>query len=215
MTKFDQSYWDKNYSEPEEMDGIANAHSHALYVKSFFDIELVEVKSVIDFGFGLGTMFQEFIKTFKPYKACGIEPSDPAFLKFQKSSKKLFSEKEYKLYNEDLLTWCRLDRKSASRFDLGICNSVFQYISEKDLKEIIPILSQRVKYLYLSVPTDEEYKRQKLDHDFVDEYAIHRTREFYLKLLRPHFAIVGAKILESKHHFDQSNTPMTDFLFRF
>ena len=40
---FSKEYWDKNYSEPEDMDGVFNAKNHALYLKNFFDLENVEV----------------------------------------------------------------------------------------------------------------------------------------------------------------------------
>ena len=74
-----------------------------------------------------------------------------------------------------------------NKFDLGICTSIFQYLTDKDLKEIIPILSERIRYLYLTVPTDIELGRQISELDFKDEYAIHRSREKYQRLLKPHF----------------------------
>jgi len=114
-----------------------------------------------------------------------------------------------------LLTWCRTERKKESKFDLGICTSVFQYLSDKDLKEILPILSKRIKYLYLTVPTNIELGRQVSELDFKDEYAIHRTKEQYQKLLRPHFTFVSARVLESKQFFDEESTHFTDLLFRY
>jgi hypothetical protein len=50
-------------------------------------------------------------------------------------------------------------------------------LSAKDLKEIIPIISKRIKYLYLTVPTDSELGRQISELEFKNEYAIHRSRE--------------------------------------
>jgi len=91
----------------------------------------------------------------------------------------------------------------------------FQYLSDEEIKEILPILSQRVKYLYFSVPTDQELKKQIEDVEFHDEYAIHRKREKYLKMLQPHFTFVSSRILESKYHFNQDNSYFTDLLFRF
>ena len=76
-------YWEENYSSPEEMDGIFNAVNHARYAKNFFLIESVEVNSIIDFGFGLGHMFVEFLKSFRPTSAFGIEPSAYPFKYFQ------------------------------------------------------------------------------------------------------------------------------------
>lgn len=72
-----------------------------------------------------------------------------------------------------------------------------------------------MKFIYLTVPTDSEFKRQVDDLDFKDEYAIHRTREKYQKLLRPHFTFISSRFLESKHFFDEETTPFTDHLYRY
>lgn len=211
---FDKNYWTENYSEPEEMDGIVNALDHARYLKSFFDISFVKVSSIADLGFGLGHLFSAMLKEFKPYKSFGIEPSEHAFNEFKKSSSKLSREYGLKLANQDIFSWCKLDDKSAIRFDLGICTSVLQYIPDEDLKIIIPVLSKRFKYLYFSAPTDAEYKRQKSDFDFTDRFAIKRSQKKYQALFKGHFTVIGARILESQHYFDQKNTPFTDLFFR-
>jgi hypothetical protein len=215
MTKFDKTYWDKNYSEPMSMDGIGNAKDHVSYLVSFLDIEHVNITSVIDLGFGYAHLFREMLKAFIPHRAVGIEPSPYAFKKAKPHKLRPVASTDLELYEEDLVTWCRTDRKKNNNFDLGICTSVFQYLTDKELKEIIPILSKRIKYLYLTVPTNVELGRQVSELEFKDEYAIHRTREQYQKLLRPHFTFVSARVLESKHHFDEESTAFTDLLFRY
>lgn len=212
---FDKSYWDKNYSDPMSMDGIGNAKEHVRYLESFFNVEHVDISTVIDLGFGYGHLFREMLKTFKPHMARGIEPSPYAFKKVKLDKLRPVPSTDLKLYEEDLITWCKSNRKNETKFDLGICTSVFQYLSDKDLKVIIPILAKRVKYLYLTVPTDLELKRQIEELDFKDEYAIHRSREKYQKLLRPHFTFVSSRVLESKSYFDDESTHFTDLLFRY
>lgn len=214
MSGFDKKYWDKNYSDPMSMDGIGNAKEHVRYLEAYLKIEHVDVSTIVDLGFGYGHLFREMLRTFKPYRAVGIEPSPYAFKKVKPEKLKPVSSTDLKLYEEDLITWCRTKRKE-NTFDLGICTSVFQYISDKDLKEIIPILAKRIKYLYLTVPTDIELKRQISELEFKDEYAIHRSREKYQKLLRPHFTFISSRILESKSHFDDESTSFTDLLYRF
>jgi hypothetical protein len=214
MTKFDKTYWDKNYAEPMSMDGIGNARDHARYLKSFLAIEHVDISSIVDLGFGYGHLFREMLKTFIPHRAVGIEPSPYAFKKAKLDKLRPVESTDLKLYEEDLITWCRTNRKD-NKFDLGICTSVFQYISDKDLKEIIPILAKRIKYIYLTVPTDVELGRQVSELEFKDEYAIHRSREKYQRLLKPHFTFVSSRILESKHYFDEESTHFTDLLYRF
>lgn len=210
---FDKTYWNKNYSDPMSMDGIGNAKDHVRYLASFFALEHVDVSSVIDLGFGYGHLFREMLKAFKPHTAVGIEPSEYAFKKAKPDKLRPVPSTDLQLFQEDLLTWCR--RKKASTFDLGICTSVFQYLSNKDLKEIVPVLSKRIRYLYLTVPTDVELGRQVSELDFRDEYAIHRSREKYQKLIRPHFTFVSARVLESKYFFTEETTHFTDLLYRF
>lgn len=214
MTTFDKTYWDKNYSAPMTMDGIGNAKEHARYLKGYLTIEHVDISTIIDLGFGYGHLFREMMKAFLPHRAVGIEPSPYAFKKAKIDKLKPVDSTDLKLFEEDLLTWCRTERKK-NEFDLGICTSVFQYLTNKELKEIIPVLSQRIKYLYLTVPTDVELGRQVAELEFKDEYAIHRTRDEYQKLLRPHFTFISSRILESKHFFNDETTSFTDLLYRY
>jgi len=215
MTKFDKTYWDKNYAEPMSMDGIGNARDHARYLKSFLAIEHVDISSIVDLGFGYGHLFREMLKTFIPHRAVGIEPSPYAFKRAKLDKLRPVESTDLKLYEEDLITWCRTDRKKNNNFDLGICTSVFQYLTDKELKEIAPILGQRIKYLYLTVPTNIELGRQVSELEFKDEYAIHRTREQYQKILRPHFTFVSSRVLESKTYFNEETSHFTDLLFRY
>lgn len=213
MAKFDKTYWDKNYSEPMTMDGIGNAKEHVRYLKSFLDIEHVQITSIIDLGFGYGHLFREMMKAFIPHRAVGIEPSPYAFKKAKPDKLRPVESTELKLFEEDLITWCRTERRR-NTFDLGICTSVFQYLTDKEIKEVLPIMAKRIKFLYLTVPTNIELGRQVSELEFKDEYAIHRTREQYQKLLKPHFTIISSRVLESKHFFNEDTTPFTDLLYR-
>jgi SAM-dependent methyltransferase len=211
---FEKEYWDKNYSEPDTMDGIGNSKDHALYIKNYFKLDLIDVSSVIDFGCGTGHLFKAFLKTFIPYKAEAIEPSQFAFKKLKKKKFQIVESMKIKFYNESIEEWCFADRKE-QRFDLGICTSVFQYLTEDEIKKILPIMATRVKYLYFTVPTNDELERQVEDLDFYDEYAKRRSQRFYLNLLKEHFTVVSSRVLESKKYFDKSTTLITDLLFRF
>ena len=212
---FSKDYWEVNYESPEEMDNIVNAKEHAEYMRAIFALEAVDISSVIDFGFGMGILFKEVLKTFKPYLAHGIEPSQYIF--DQVSKKKLTSIESTKLTleNSDLVSWAIKDLKKEKTFDLALCTSVFQYLTDAEIKIVLPIIAKRVRYMYFSVPTDLELKRQVSDLDFKDEYAIHRTREKYVKLIKPHFTFISSRLLESKCHFDEETTHFTDLLFRF
>lgn len=216
MSGFDLDYWKKNYSDPKSMDGIGNAKAHVRYLKSYLNLEYVDVSSIIDLGFGYGHLFHEMLKTFKPHTALGIEPSLYAFKKVVPEKIKPTPTTDLKLINQDILSWAKKSPlKKHQCFDLGICTSVFQYLKDDELKKIIPVLSRRVKYLYLTVPTNIELGRQIEELEFKDEYAIHRTRQKYQSLLRPHFTFISGRVLESKFHFNEETTPFTDLLFRY
>jgi hypothetical protein len=215
---FPDEYWTVNYAEPEEMDNIMNAREHATYMKAIFDLESVDVSSVIDLGFGLGVLFEEVLKTFMPYRAHGIEPSAYAFQKMQKKKLKVAETTKLSFEQIDLVGWAMTPapaQKKEKIYDLGICTSVLQYLTDDEIKKVMPVLAQRIRYLYLSVPTDMELKRQIEDVEFHDQYAIHRSKEKYLKFIHPHFTIISSRLLESKIHFDEDTTNFTDLLFRF
>ncbi len=213
---FSKEYWEVNYAEPEEMDNIVNAREHAAYMQAIFSLENVDISSVIDLGFGLGILFQEVMKAFVPYRAHGIEPSKHAYdLVAAKKDLKPAESTKIILENIDLVGWAQKEMKRERVFDLGICTSVLQYLSDEEIKIVMPVLAKRIRYLYLSVPTDLELKRQIEDVEFHDKYAIHRSKEKYLKFIHPHFTIISSRLLESKIHFDEDSTNFTDLLFRF
>lgn len=217
---FSKDYWQENYNEPEEMDGIVNAKEHAQYLKALFAVEYIDINSIIDFGFGLGYLFEEMIKEFKPYRSFGLEPSQHAFdlAKRERNFKPVESGK-LTLKNWSLEEWAdhykkESKKKAPKRFDLGICTSVFQYLPEETIEKVLPLMASQVKYLYFSVPTDKELKRQVSELEFKDRFALRRPKKYYKKAIKPHFTIVGNRLLESKVHFKEDNSFFTDYLFR-
>lgn len=214
---FEAKYWRENYAEPETMDGIFNADRHAAYLKSCFDLEFMHVTSLIDFGFGLGHLFAKMLETFMPARAYGLEPSRYAFRAAERRGLAPTEGMKLELVNEDLETWAKREAKRtrARPFDLGLCTSVLQYLTDESLERVVPVMAKRVKYLYLTVPTDVELGRQVEEEGFRDQYAIHRSQKAYVAQLGPHFTFVSARLLESRAFHDEGTTPMSDLLFRF
>jgi hypothetical protein len=212
---FSKEYWLENYAVLDEMDGVANAKLHARYLKSYLELEMVQINSVIDFGFGLGYMLNEMMKAFRPYRSFGIEPSLHAFEIAKSYQLKKSPGRKVTLANSGLTNWAKKVNSKSKHFDLGICTSVFQYLTKSEIEEVLPVMAKQVRYLYFSVPTDIEFERQVSDLEFADKYAKKRSREYYLRLLKPHFTFISSRLLESKVHFSQSDTPFTDLLFRF
>lgn len=211
---FDKLYWQKNYSQPFTMDGIVNAHLHAKYLHALLNLESVHVESLVDLGFGLGYLFEKMIKIFSPERCLGIEPSPHAFQKVKARS--FFQENpSVRLSQESLQEWCQRESRPKASYDLGICTSVLQYLSNEELELVVPVLSKRIKFLYLTLPTDQELERQVDEYKFHDEYALRRKRSYYLKVLSPHFTFISCRLLESKVHFQDDDTHFTEHLFRF
>ena len=211
---FTKEYWDKNYSQPKTMDCIGNAKEHTQYLKSFFTLELIDISSIVDLGFGYGYLFQKMMKAFLPYRACGIEPSKFAFDKARSRKLKPVESTKLTLYNESLQQWCLRKGGPKSRFDLGICTSVLQHIEDDDMDEILRTLSERVKYLYLTVPTDKELDHQIENLNFYDSYALRRSRSYYRNVLGKYFTNISSKVWESKFYFDEDSSLFTDLLYR-
>jgi len=214
MSGFSQKYWDENYAQPFTMDGIGNASDHAKYIKAFFELEKVDVSSVADFGFGYGYLFQKVMKVFLPYKALGIEPSKVAFDRAKKRKLRPVESTNLRLLNIDLVKWCEQKDGPKNSFDLGICSSVFQYLDEESLELVIETMSRRIKYLYLTVPTDKELDRQIEELEFDDKYALRRSAQFYKKMIGKGFTNISSRIWESKTKFDEETTLFTDLLYR-
>lgn len=211
---FQKDYWDQNYSDPSTMDCIGNARQHCAYMKAFFELELIDISSVIDFGFGYGYLFQKVLKTFIPYKAWGIEPSQYAFDKARKRKLQPVESTKLQLTNESLQQWCKRKSNPKLRFDLGLCTSVLQYIDDQDLDFVLSVMSQRVKYLYLTVPTDKELDFQIETLNFDDTFALRRSRKFYRDKIGKCFTNISSKIWESKFYFNEDTTLFSDLLYR-
>lgn len=209
---FNLEYWLNNYQDPEQMDCYGNASAHAAYIKSTFDVVYQPIESVVDLGFGLGKLFEEVLVALKPYKALGIDPSPYAH---KASTDRLRAvHEQVRLETTDLRAWCERPEQSKTRFDLGLCTSVLQYVSAEDLDRVVPVLARRVKYLYLTVPTETELVWQRKVEAFDDAYAFSRPRSWYRELFSEHFTVVGARMLESKVLVGEAKSKFTDHLFR-
>ncbi len=196
------------YAEDDEsiIDGIDNAKEHARYLKSILELGEVFVESIGDFGFGKGILLREIVKEFKPKRIIAIDPSKEANDKLKKE--KWLQNCTHKIQQTTLEN---LDEsKIIKPLDLGICNSIFQYISNQDVPLAFAKLARLCKYVYFSVPTKIDYNYMKKELDFIDPYANVRNKKFYLKNIAPHFTIVSLNLLESKIHTKESG-----FLYEF
>lgn len=212
---FRSSYWEKYYGDPDIMDCIYNAREHANYLEALFSLEAIHIGSLIDFGYGLGHLLGAMIDAFMPHTVEGIEPSSHAYNRVDAASLQRVPSMEVSLHATDLLSWCLDSSREEVEFDLGICTSVLQYLSDEEIRTCVPILARRVKYLYFTIPIDIELEYQTHQMNFDDVYAIYRTKEAYHELLSPGFTVVSTRVLESKVFFNEDNTYFNELMFRF
>lgn len=176
------------------IDGVDNAKQHAFYIKSILDLAEVEVLSLCDFGFGNGILLKEFVMKLKPKLIIAIDPSKEAIDQLKKQS--WITKLNHKIYQTTIE---KLDQSKINKpFDLGICNSIVQYIPNKDITFVFQKMATLCKYLYFSVPTIADYNYMLNELEFTDPYANKRTKKFYLNRLSPYFTIVSYNLLESK-----------------
>jgi len=205
----DEVYWDSLYGETYDIDGVFNAKQHANYVKSLFALMDTKVQSLGDFGFGKGALLREFVKALKPARVIAVEPSPERVEELR--SKAWIEKVHIQIHNSTLQDFNPPYLRYAP-MDLIICNSVFQYMEERDIKKVTEKLSKSTRFLYFTVPTKKDYERMKKEIVFSDPYAYSRRTQFYRRILAKHFNFVAYNLLESKY---QLPSVFEEELFKF
>lgn len=202
--QFTREYFQKMYSKDSYIDGDFNAREHAAYLKGLFGLMELEVGSVFDFGFGKGELLNQVARTFNPTRVEGVDISQFAHDALKK-----------KAYASDWrLQVCKVHEVTGKRVcDLGLSNSVLQYIEDRYIDASIKKMAERVKFLYFHVPTSEDYKVLRKVLEFSDPYAIERPKAFYQERMSKYFTIVAWGVLESKLN-GRKGTPFTDSFYR-
>ena len=144
-----------------------------------------------------------------------------AKLEKRKEGKKAKRKKNRKDVIDDLdLIYDRFPCACLKKFDgsyqLGLCVSVCQYLDDKDVDLVLCELSKHCDFLYFDVVTKEEYDIMRNGSQFKDDWAIERSRKFYLNIIFKYWRIVSNEILESKYFYptpDSSNIPNTIYIF--
>ncbi|MCG9876131.1 MAG: class I SAM-dependent methyltransferase [Leptospiraceae bacterium] len=205
----DEKYWNTLYGETYDIDGVFNAKKHASYVKSLLTLMETKVQSLGDFGFGKAALLREFVKALKPARVIAVEPSPERVEELR--TKPWIQNVHIQIHNSTLQDFNPPYLKYAP-LDLIICNSVFQYMEDGDIKKVTEKLSKSTRFLYFTVPTKKDYERMKKQIAFSDPYAFVRSTEFYRRILSKHFNFVGYNLLESKY---QNPPVFEEELFKF
>lgn len=110
---------------------------------------------------------------------------------------------------------CACLKKFDGAYDLGLCVSVCQYLKDEDVELVLCELAKQCDFLYFDVVTKEEYDIMRNGSQFKDEWAIERSRKWYLQIIFKYWRIISNEILESKYFYptpDSSNIPNTIYV---
>lgn len=206
----ESEYWESYYKSGFCIDGDFNAREHALYLKHFLQLFQYKVYSLGDYGFGKARLLTEVVKALKPIRVIAVEPYLPRVedLKKKAWTKKIQTQiyhSKLEDFNPKFLNYAPLD--------LGICNSVVQYIGDEYLDKIIEKLAIYNKLLYFTVPTKNDYKRMEKKIGFRDPNAKQRKLNLYRKLIGKYFYFVSFNLLASRKYIEE--LPFESELFRF
>lgn len=202
--EFNKDYFQRMYPKGAYVDGDFNAREHAGYLKGLFGLMGQEVNSVIDFGYGKGELLHRVSSSFDCKKVEGLDISDFAHSNLKKKP----HARDWKLHV------CAVhEAPGRAVFDLGLSNSVLQYIEDRYMEASLKRMAEKVKFLYFQVPTKEDYSVLKRVLDFTDPYAKQRPKSFYQEHVAKYFTIVAWGVLESKIH-GRKGTPFTDSFYR-
>lgn len=207
--KFNKKYFDEIYTEDSLIDGDFNAKDHAKYLHYLMKVVEVPVNSVIDFGFGKAKLLYEVQKTFKASRVAGLDVSEYAYQNLKKKS--WVEDVGVELFNMSITDFTPPEES----YDLALCNSVLQYVPDDELERAVQCLAYSAKYIYLHIPTQEDYKKLKDMIQFEDPYAIQRPTKLYDELFDNYFKFVGWGLLESRYQVEEEFSLFFDTLFRF
>jgi trans-aconitate methyltransferase len=193
---FESEYWTEIYGSGLDVDGSYNAKQHAQYLHSLFQLMEISVYKIADFGFGKGILLREFVKTFAPVKVYAVDASEDAYHDLLKKDWIKKSDK-FHIYHSSLEDFS-LSKLEKEPVDLGICNSVIQYLPDSVLPGVLEKLAKYCSYLYFTVPTKADYDEMRKEMKFSDPYAFERSQKRYRKLISRDFEIVSYNLLQSK-----------------
>jgi hypothetical protein len=171
--RFDGRYYDRFYGADGAHDPARIAHL-AAGVHGFARWWGVNVRSVLDVGAGMG-MWRDWYRTTHPeVRVRSTDVSAHACATWGHEQR-------------DITTW-----RPRQRFDLVICHSVLQYVSDEAIaKAVSNVVAATGAVLYLEVPTTRDM-REVVDPRRTDLRVYRRTGDHYRQLLSTHLRQAGA-----------------------
>ncbi|MEK7410638.1 MAG: class I SAM-dependent methyltransferase [Actinomycetota bacterium] len=178
-TTFDEPFFKRFYSRTP-VHSRRKIESLATAVHNMCTWWDVRISSVLDVGAGLGYWRDWYASNHPRVKVCSIDVSEYACTKYHHELR-------------DISTW-----RPSRAFDLVLCQSVLQYLSNSRADVAIEHLAAATKrVMYFEVPTSSDLKHI-VDRRSTDFNIYARSGEWYRKRLTKHFTHAGAGLWLSK-----------------
>ena len=174
---FDREYYDRYYENPRTRAvtprDIAVLARHVLHYLAYLRIP---VNSALDLGCGIGLWRGALHELDPGIHYVGVESSDYACGK-------------YDWTRGDITTF-----KSRTKFDLVICQSVFQYLPSRSVDLAIENMARLCRgALYLEIVTREDLEAN-CEHSGTDPNIHVRSDAWYRRKIKPYFHNCGGGV---------------------
>ena len=179
---FDKEFYDRFYrrpstavAKPEEFKRLAD------FVLRYLDYVDIPVRSVIDFGCGLGLWQAVLAATERPITYTGVEVST---------------------YLCDKYGWKQasvVEFKSRSKYDLIICQDVLPYLTDREVRLAIRNIVKLCRgAVYIQAITKEDWDQENCDRKRTDPAMRRRETDWYRKLFSRYFINCGGGVFVPK-----------------
>jgi SAM-dependent methyltransferase len=176
-TSFDAAYYQRFYRNPgTRVTDRASCRLLANLVFAYVDRMQIPVRRVLDIGAGTGLWRQEVRRKAPKAEYVGVDLSDYACAKYGWDKGSV------------------VDYRPSARFDLVICQGVFQYLSAKEAEAAIANLPRLTRaVVYLEILTKEDWEHN-CDRELTDGRVYLRSIAWYRKRLREDFLFLGGGV---------------------
>lgn len=174
---FDAAFYETFYDKKTVASLAKEVSLLARFVLSYLEFLDISVSSVLDAGCGMGLWRRALGHIDQRIDYTGIDASP---------------------YLCETFGWAQSTiaaYRSRRKFDLVICQDVFQYLDADDVRASVDNAARLCRRaLYVNVPTKEDFREGTVDVDRTDTRIYLRSAGWYRRVLARHFTNAGGGI---------------------
>lgn len=181
MDRFDAAYYRRYYEDPStRVADDAEMRNLGTFVCAYLRYLQIDVSQVLDMGCGLGRWQPVVAEHYPDAAYTGVEVSE-------------YVADRYGWVNASATTY-----EPQTKFDLIICQDVFQYLSNAEARKGIANFGKWCSgVLYFAVLTEDDWENN-VDQSLTDDDATLRTGKWYLNQLKKYFIPIGGSLFLHK-----------------